>query len=277
MRRGVMRSLLSTCLFVPAVVACSLPATAARAEELRDFCSDRPGLGTPTCIMDRGHLMVETGIADWSHDSNDGLRSDSVALGAVLLRYGLTDTLEAHVGWDGYSLTRTRDRFEGTSTRDDGGGDMTLALRQSLRNPDGSGFSLAAMPYVTLPTGSDAVSAGDWGAGLLVPVSVEIRKGLSFAVTPEIDAAVDSDGDGRHLAYGSAIGLGISLADNVSMALETSLTRDDDPDGHSTTALAGVALAWQPRDDLQFDIGLVKGLNADSADVEIYTGFSKRY
>lgn len=249
----------------------------ATAAELRDFCADRPGLGTPACIVDRGHFVIEAGVADWTRESDGGVRTDTTMFGEMLIRYGLTDTLEAQVGWDGYGLFRSRDRITRQTLRDEGGGDMSLALRQSLRNPDGSGFAVAAMPYVTLPTGSDAFTAGDWGAGLIVPVSIELKKGLTLAFTPEVDAAVDGDGDGRHLAYGSVVGLGISLTDKVSMALETSLLRDDDPDGASTVALAGVALAWQAKDDLQLDIGLALGLNDDSPDTQIYGGIAKRF
>src|SRR5262249_7615693 len=56
---------LSAALFL--ALASSAPAAA---DGLRDLCTDRPGLGTPPCIVDRGHLIVETGIADWTHTSD---------------------------------------------------------------------------------------------------------------------------------------------------------------------------------------------------------------
>lgn len=262
---------------VIALLVIGLVTTPCAAEDLRDFCPDRPGLGTPTCIVDRGHVVVETGLADWTHETETSTRIDTVMLGDVLVRYGLTGTLEAQIGWDGYGIQRKRDRQAGLSERSNGGGDMTLALRQSLRNPDGSGFSFALMPYLTAPTGSDAFSASDWGAGLIVPVSLDLGGGLSLALTPQIDAAVDGDGDGRHVAYVSVLGLGVTLSDSVSMALEASLARDDDPDEPTTTALAGLALAWQPQDNLQLDAGVVAGLNADSPDVEVYAGLARRF
>lgn len=262
---------------VMSLVLTALPAVPVLADDLRDLCPDRPGLGTPTCTIDRGHAMVETGLADWTRDSGQGTRTDTATFGETLIRYGLTDTLEMHIGWDGYSTVRQQDRVARPTEHIDGGGDMTLALRQNLRNPDGSGFSYAVMPYVTLPTGADGIGAGDWSAGLIAPVSYELRKGLTVALTPEIDAAADSDGDGRHLGFGSVIGLGVSLTDKIAMTLETSLYRDQDPDGHSTIALAGLAFAWQPKDDLQFDIGAVAGLNSDCPDVEVYGGVARRF
>lgn len=264
--------------FVPLLLSV-LPAhvTPAAAAELRDFCPDRPGLGTPTCIVDRGHVVVEGGIADWTRENDGSARSDTVMSGNVLVRYGLTDTLEVQAGWDGFGRVRARDTVAGISEHDDGRGDAIFALRQSLLNPDGSGFSVAVMPYIGAPTGTTAFSAGDWGGGVIVPISLDLGNGLSLGLSPEIDAAVDGDGDGRHLAYGSVIGLGISLSDTVSAALETSLFRDQDPDGDSTIALAGLALAWQPMENLQLDVGVVAGLNSDSPDAEVYGGIARRF
>jgi hypothetical protein len=34
-------------------------AAPAHAEGLRDFCPDRPGKGTPPCILDKGHIQAE--------------------------------------------------------------------------------------------------------------------------------------------------------------------------------------------------------------------------
>jgi hypothetical protein len=252
-----------------------LIAAPAWAGELRDFCPDRPGLGTPTCIVDRGRIVVETGIADWTRETGGTARKDSVSLGSTLVRYGVNGTLELQAGWDAYGIERIREA--GSHDRGDGSGDLTFAFRQSLRNPDGSGFSVAVMPYVTAPVGSDAMSAGDWGGGVIVPVSFDLGNNVSLAFSPEIDVAVDGDGDGRHAAFGSVVGLGFNLSDAVSVAAEVALFRDDDPDDPTTQALAGLALAWQPQENLQLDVGVVLGLNADSPDTEVYGGIARRF
>ena len=63
----------------------------------------------------------------------------------------------------------------------------------------------------------------------------------------------------------------------VSAAVELSLTRDRDPGGHATEALAGVSLGWQPGADSQWDIGVNAGLNRDSPDVQLYAGYVRRF
>lgn len=252
-------------------------ASPAWADEPRDLCPDRPGLGTPACTVEPGAVVAELGLGDWTREDDAGTRTDTVTVGEALLRVGLTDSLEGQLGWTAYGHVRTRDRAAGIVERSGGVGDVTLALRQNLRNPDGSGFSLAVMPYATLPVGGAAIGAGDWSAGLLVPVSFELPHGLSLAFTPEVDAAVDEDGDGRHLRFGSVAGLGFDLTDSLSASTELALYRDRDPAGHSTEALLGLSAAWQPAKTLQFDVGLNLGLNGDSPDSELYLGVVRRF
>lgn len=259
-----------------ALFALALVASPAMAED-RDFCADRPGLGTPACTVEPGKVVAEIGLGDWTHEHDAQTRTDTVLAGDALLRIGLTDSLEGQVGWTAFGWQRQRDLTTGALDKASRVGDVTLALRQNLRNPDGSGFSIAVMPYATLPVGRQPIGAGDWGAGLLVPVSVELTDKLSLTAAPEIDAAVDGDGHGRHLAYGSVAGLGLDVSDHLSAAAEVSLMRDRDPDGHETEALAGLSAGWKPGKDTQFDVGVNLGLNHESPDREIYFGVSRRF
>lgn len=264
-------------LFFFGIALAALAALPAQAQDARDLCADRPGLGTPACTVEPGRLVFELGLVDWTQQKDAASETNMVTTGDALLRVGLTDRLEAQLGWTAYGHVRVRDRAADALEQDGGVGDVSLALRRNLHNPDGSGFSVAVMPYVTLPAGGKAIGAGDWGGGVLVPVSFDLGHGLSLALTPEVDAAVDGDRSGRHLAYGSVIGLGLDVGSLVSATIEASAMRDADPDGHSTQSLAGLSLGWQPSKDMQIDIGANIGLNAASPDREIYVGLVRRF
>ncbi|MDO9368402.1 MAG: transporter [Sphingopyxis sp.] len=261
------------CLLLFAALAAAQPGFA---NEDRDLCPDRPGLGTPACTVEPGSMMLEMGMADWTLDRTADSRTDAWAFGDALLRVGLMRSMEVQVGWTMLGYVRERDGVTGKVDSATQTGDVTLALRQNVRNPDGSGLSVALMPYVTLPVAGAGIGAGDWSAGLIVPASIDLGA-LSLAVSPHVDAAVDDDGDGRHFAYGSVAGLGFEVSDDVSMAVEMSLTRDRDPGGHSTEALAGLSAGWQPNADSQWDLGTNVGLNRDSPDVELYFGYVRRF
>lgn len=257
------------------IVALAIAMSPARAETLRDFCPDRPGIGTPPCTMDRGHAAIELGLGDWTLTRSPGAREDDIATGQLLVRYGLTDSLEVQVGWTAYTHVRTRSG--GAVAHRGGAGDVRIALRQNLHNPDGTGFSVALMPYASLPVGSRDIGAGDWGAGVLVPMTYALNPTLTLDLTAEADAAVDQDGSGRHLAYSAIVGLDAKLSSKIGATAELSLGQDEDPSGHATRALAGLSMDWSPNDRVQLDIGANFGLNRDSPDAELYVGIARRF
>lgn len=260
-------------LFAPLL----LLAAPVSAQELRELCADRPGLGTPTCIVDRGHFQLEAGLLDWTHDRQPDAVEDDVAAGDLLLRYGLDTRTELRLGWTAYGHARVRDRLTGAVQRSGGVGDVTLGLRRNLANPDGSGFSAAVLPFVGLPVGGRTIGAGTWNAGLVVPVSYELSDKVQLQFTPEIDAAPDEDRHGRHLAYSGVIGLGYGFTDALSGTVELAAQRDRDPGGHETATLAGVSFAYQLGDRVQLDVGGNAGLNHNAPDVELYFGVARKF
>ena len=263
--------------FYPAAMAVLLVGAAPALAEERDYCPARPGLGTPACTIAPGHVSVETALVDWKLDDTTDSRVDTVTYGDTLVRVGITDIIEAEIGLTPYGHVRTRDKTIRAVTRDGGVGDLFLGAKVNLHNPDGSGFSIAALPFATAPTGGAALGAGDWGAGFLLPMSVDIGHSLSLQLTPEVDAAVNGSRVGRHVAYSAVLGLGFPIAKTLTGTVELQGLQDDDPGGAKTQAFASASLAWLPKPDLQLDLGGVAGLNRDSADVELYVGISRRF
>lgn len=252
-------------------------AAPATAEAPRDLCADRPGLGTPACTVDKGHVQVEIGLADWTLDRQPDVRTDTILASDLQLRYGVSDTTELRLGWTAYGHQRERDRANGAIDRTARTGDVTLGIKQNLRNPDGSKLSVALLPFVSVPVGRRPIGQGDWGAGLLVPVDYEVAEGVTLQLTSEIDAAVDEDGAGRHLAYGSVAGIEFDLTETFSIDAELEATRDRDPGGHATMTLAALSFAYKPQKQIQFDIGGAAGLNHATPDVEVYFGVSRKF
>ena len=257
-----------------ALVAGLFAAISAAAQEPRGLCGDRPGLDTPPCTVDRGHLQVETAIGDWTREQSAHERTDAVLVADTQLRYGVTDAIEARLGWTPFGWVRTRDRDAHATDRRSGVGDVTIGMKASPSDPR-SALGVAFLPYATLPAGRRPIGAGDWGAGMLVPLAYELAGGVALELTPEVDAAVDEDGDGRHRAFGGAGGAGVALPAHLTVSAEVSALRDRDPAGHVTATIAGLSAAWQPRRDWQLDLGTHLGLDRHSPDVEIYAGVVK--
>ena len=262
-------------LLVAGLIAAAPAIAQGEPSKERDLCTDRPGLGTPACTVDKGRVVVEVGLADWTRDDSGGARTDTTLFGDALVRIGVSDSTEVQLGLTSLGYQRMRDA--GGVTRATRVGDAFVGIKVNLANPDGSHFSAALLPNATLPTGRSPIGTGDWGAGLVVPLSYEFTDTVQLQASPQINAAVDEDGNGRHASYGTTVGLGFDLSKSVSGALEYQGIRDDDPSGHTTQSLAGLSFAWQPSDNLQFDIGSNAGLNRNTPDIEVYTGISKRF
>ncbi len=236
------------------------------------FCPNRPSLGESGCTTEPGHVQFEISALDWTRDEDASQREDTVLIGDLQARFGLTPTAEIQVAWTPYGHDRTRDKATGQIDRAGRVGDVQIGLRQNLKNPDGKGLSFAIEPSVTLPVGRQPIGAGTWGAGLVVPVTYDVSDKLNLQLTSEVDAQPDEDGAGRHLLLNEVLGLGYELTDGLTAVGEMQVTRDDDPGGHQTRVFAAGSLAWQPTKRTQLDILVGAGLDRDAPDLRVVTG-----
>jgi len=259
-------------------MASAAPAMAQSDGGLRDFCADRPGKGTPTCILDQGHWQVELGLFDGGWQKTADSRVESLAFGDTVLRYGLDGLNEIQFGVTSYAREKTTDRATGDREIADGVSDLSIGLRHSLANPDGSGLSVAIVGFVTAPTGSRDVRDDGFEGGVVLPVSVPLNADWSLSLSPEIDVAADSDGDGRHAAYTMVAGVGRSYG-QWALGAEVWVSHDADPIEASTQSTFDLTAVWSPPmlADSQLDFGLNFGLNDDSPDVEFGLGIARRF
>jgi hypothetical protein len=261
-------------LALPLALLAASPA--APEEKQRDFCPDRPGLGTPPCTFDPGHGDIEVGLVDWTLDRQSGSRTDTFVLGDTLVRYGLTSNMELQLAWTTLGTQRQRDPF-GHVDRSTGTGDVLIALRRNLLHPDGSDLSIAAMPYVGLPTGGQTIGAGTWRAGMLLPVTYQLPSKVQFDFTGRIEAEPNQSRHGRHLAYGGIVGVDLPVTKTLTGTFEMSVQRSLDPAGHSTPVVGAFSLAWLASPSLQLDVGANKGVSGGAPDWELYAGIAGRF
>jgi hypothetical protein len=252
----------------------------ALAEDKHQLCSERPGLTTNECVIEAGHVQLETGLADWTLERQAGGRTDTLLIGDTLVRIGVGGDLELRVGWTPFGYVR--DREGGAIDRYRRAGDVTIGLKRNLidaQKHGDIGLSLAVIPFATLPVGRAPVGAGDWSTGLQLPVGYRISKTFKLEFTPIVNAAVDKDGSGRHLQYSGALGGKLDITDAISAQAEIELLRDDDPDEQErgTQKIAGISVGLQPDDRTQFDLGTNIGLDRRAPDIEIAAGVTRYF
>ena len=240
----------------------------------RSFCAERPGMGKPACTVGPGQAIIEVTAIALDHTAEFAGDSDAITFADTLLRLGLDDTTELQLGVTGYVRTLSPDPAAmGARLHHGGVGDSYIALRRSL---SGAGPIAAIEGYVTLPTGDRAVSAGTWGAGLVLPIALPSLGGAALSLTPEVSARPNASGTGRHLFYGAVLGASGELARNLGGALEVAADQDNAPEGANFyTVLAG-SLAWQASDDLQFNLEVDVDVVAPTPRTQAFAGFALR-
>jgi len=270
--------LLVSILAASALDLASSPASAQHDVPLRDFCADRPGKGTPSCVLDQGRWQVELGLFDGARQSDATTKIETWDAGDLFIRYGLTSLTELQLGVTTWNRERTTDRATGARDTAEGIGDLSISLRHSLKNPDGSGLSVALSGFVTAPTGARAIRADGFEGGVLLPVSIPLNDDWSLSLTPEVDWVSNSDGDGRHAAYTMVAGVGHGFG-QWNLGAEIWISHDDDPIDAVTQSTFDLTAVWTPPSlpDAQIDFGLNFGLNNDSPDVEFGVGVARRF
>lgn len=251
-----------------------LVGSTAAAQDGRDFCADRPGKDTPACVLESGRFQLEASLVDRTRDRRSGITTDTTDFADLELRFGVTPTAEVQLAWSPHVRVHTRGL--GADDRVSGAGDLTLAARRSLRDPDGSGFSAAVQPFVTAPVGRAGIGAGKWQGGVILPLSWQVSDLVGVGLTPEIDLVPDQDGRGSHLAWSNVVATSRQLG-AVTLGADLWISRDDDPAGGATQASFDVDAAWQAQAGVQFDIGLNAGLNRRTPDMEAYFGLARRF
>jgi len=257
------------------VLAFGVLSGVAHAEE-RDFCPDRPGKGSPPCVLDPGRFQLEVSGVDATLDKGGGVSTHDIAYGGLELRLGLTSTVEGQLSWTLYERVRTKDH--GVVSTVSGSGDFGAALRWSLKNPAGDGLSIAVQPFVVAPTGSSGIGDDAWQGGVIVPVSIPLTGEWSLSLSPELDARPNASGSGRHAGYALAGGVGRAVG-SVNLGAELWVDRDEDPSGHVTQASFDLTAAWTPKalHDVQLDASAYVGLNRRTPDLELVVGLAHRF
>lgn len=109
-----------------AVAAVMGPPTSAIAEQ-PPICADRPAKANAVCTVPAGKFQLETGAIDWSLAKSAGARTDLLAIGASVLKLGVSDRSDLQLGVTPYVMSTTKQA--GSRSRVSGIGDVTVRYK----------------------------------------------------------------------------------------------------------------------------------------------------
>ncbi|MEG0482649.1 MAG: transporter [Acinetobacter sp.] len=139
------------------VLVSSLSVSAMAAE----FSFDRPGEGFGTGITPVGKLAWEQGLpsATYTETKIDGAKAKTVTLnGDMLLRTGLTPSMELQLGWQGPAWTQTK--YKGEKSDDSGLGDVSIGIKKAIDLQDDR-LSMAILAQALIATGNEGFTEED--------------------------------------------------------------------------------------------------------------------
>jgi len=256
------------------LLAAAVAAAPAHAADDSPICPDRPSKGTGTCTVPAGHWQIESGLIDWTHDTNDGVRSDLTVIAASLVKFGIADDADLEIGVVPWEISRVR----GPGGRERGSGFGDMLVRGKVRLTGGTArLQVALDPFVKVPTAKHDLGNGKVEGGVTVLAGMSLGGPLSIAIAPEVDWRANGDGQGYHAAMVQLVDVGIAATPQLSLTAELWGSWDWDPAGTTRQYSADGAVAYLLSNSIQLDAGANFGLNRNTPDVELYAGVSKRF
>ena len=230
------------------------------------ICTDRPAKANAVCTVPKGRLQLETSLANWSLTKAGETKTRTLSLGSSFLKYGLTDRSDLQIGFTPWVRVTG-----GTS----GLGDIVIRFKQRLTGDDAP-VQFALIPFVKLPTAPRGIGNRRTEGGLAGAISTSVGA-ATVTLGPELDLLADSDGHGTHLALINLVNVSGPIAPRLTIGGELWTNRNFDPAGTVKQASADASIAYALSTTAQLDAGTNLGLTKETADVELYAGFSLRF
>jgi len=243
-------------------------------EQMRDLSADRPDATESAYTVDAGHFQIEVSLADFTYDKRDDVKTRSVSVAPMLLKIGLCNSVDLHLGLDPYARVRTEEG--GTTQTVDGFGDLVLRVKKNLWGNDGGDSAGALMPYIKIPTADDDLGNGDVEGGVMFPVSFALPHDFGMAAMVMFEALRNGDDTAHVIDMGHTFSLGREIAEDLGVFLEyagqVNLGGDEDYRAYINTGLTYALTA-----DLLFDVSLRFGLTNAADDFGTAIGLTYRY
>ena len=179
------------------------------------ICTDRPSKATGTCTTPADRIQIETGLVDWTRDSNASGRTDLTTLGSSLIKYGLSDNADVEIGVTPFQEIRIR--TPGGHEQHSSFGDTLLRVKYRLTRDDAS-VQVAIDPFVKLPTANHQLGNGKVEGGVAMPFQIALGTSpFTLSIDPELDVLADGSGHGRHAATQQVVNVGLALSKKLSV------------------------------------------------------------
>ncbi|WP_343732966.1 transporter [Duganella sp.] len=249
-----------------------VPLLACAAEEKDQIVTDRPDFVESSNVVGQGRFQIETSFA-LERNHAHGIRERTYST-PTLLRFGLSDTLEARIETDG-RMRMVTDRA-GIRTAENGYADVSLGVKWHFADEQGGRPSMGLLAHVDLDSGTEAFRASGKGGSLRLAAEWELPGDLGLGVMPGIAWQRDDRGE-RYSSGIFGIVLGKEWSERFRTFIEYSapqIARGRHGGSLTTFDLGG---AYLLTDTVQVDTALSRGLNKNTPDWSWTVGLSIKF
>jgi hypothetical protein len=251
-----------------------LPLLAHAADDKDQIVTDRPDFVESSNVLGAGRFQLETSLALERNKAN-GVRERTYST-PTLLRFGLSDTLEARIETDGRMRLVTDDLATGKRQSENGYADVSLGVKWHMADELGMRPSLGVLAHVDLDSGTGSFRAPGKGGSLRLAAEWELPNDFGLGVMPGIAWQRNDNGE-RYASGIFGIVLGKDLNERSRIFIEYAapqIARSRDGGTLSTFDFGGSYLLT---DSVQVDTAVSRGLNRNTADWSWTVGLSVKF
>ena len=247
-------------------------------DQMRSFSTDRPTKSSVPYTVPAGHFQYEGNLFGYAY--NDTSVADTTTRSWLAanptFKLGLLDNVDFEVSISAFNSVQATVRSSGATAGRIGFGDTFTRAKVNLFGNDGGVAALALIPYAKWPTAPLGIGNQVVEGGVVAPLALSLPYGLTAIVMGELDYLKNPNDNGYHVNIPALLNLSRTVLPNVTAYAEFYADWSTNQQV-ATVYTADFALAWTPRPNLQFDIGVNVGLVSAATPLQIYAGISQRF
>ncbi|MGE3229881.1 MAG: transporter [Hyphomicrobium sp.] len=242
--------------------------------ELREMSTDRPDKTESPYTVDAGRFQLEADLVSYTYDSRERETTRSIDVLPFNLKIGLAHDTDLQIVYGAFSHARTS--RGGAAGTDIGVGDVVVRLKHNLWGNDDGLTAFAVMPFVKLPTNTMADLNDDVEGGVIVPLAIDLGRGVGLGLMTEVDVLRSGSGKGYEPTFVNSATVSFELSPRLGMYVEAFVERSAES-GTETIVTVDGGLTFAVTDHLQLDAGANVGVTDAADDLDVFMGLSQRF
>lgn len=241
----------------------------------RAYNTDRPSKADSPYTIDAGVFQIESDLANWTLDREDGVRTRTWVFGNTNFKFGLMNRIDLQIFPQFYVNTRVSGPAVGKAEVRDGFGDTTVRLKFNLLGDDGGKLAIGLVISLKIPTNSGHLANHVWEPGIGLPVNYALPAGFTLFAQTRLDF-LDEPGSSRtRVQWQNPIGVSRTIVGNLSGYAEF---YDAVSTGHQPwVGTADTGLIYQLGPNSSVDINSFFGLTKSAPDYNVFVGSAHRF